>query len=139
MSRQPGSPLSAPVAVLVADANRIAPPIPLDEARDLLGDPAVLFVDIREPQEWEREGILPGAYRAPRGMLEFWADPESIYFRPALDDGRRLVLYCGSAWRSALAAAALVGMGRDDVTHVEGGFSAWKKAGHPIEEYQPSR
>lgn len=127
------------VAALVEEANQIAPPIPLDEALALLGDDGVLFVDIREPQEWEREGILPGAYRAPRGMLEFWIDPASPYYRGALDDGRRLVLYCGSAWRSALAAASLKGMGRDDVTHVEGGFSAWKRAGHPIEEYRPPK
>ena len=96
---------------------------------------STLFVDIREPQEWAREGILPGAYRAPRGMLEFWVDPASPYYRPALDDGRRLVLYCGSAWRSALAAAALRQMGRDDVTHVAGGFAAWRAAGYPIEPY----
>ena len=127
------------VAALVEEANKIAPPIPLDDACALVGDDTVLFVDIREPQEWEREGTLPGAYRAPRGMLEFWTDPSSPYYRPALDDGRRLVLYCGSAWRSALAAAALIGMGRDDVTHVAGGFSAWETAGHPIEEYRPSR
>lgn len=138
MSRRPGKPLSPSVAQLVKDANQVVPPLPLAEARALLDDPSVLFVDIREPQEWTREGILPGAYRAPRGMLEFWIDPESPYYRPALDDGRRLVLYCGSAWRSALAGASLVCMGRDDVTHVEGGFSAWKKAGYPTEDYHSS-
>jgi rhodanese-related sulfurtransferase len=66
-------------------------------------------------------------------MLEFWVDPESPYYKPELDDGRTLVLYCGSAWRSALAGAALRDMGRDDVMHMAGGFSAWKAAGLPIE------
>ena len=135
MPRVPGSPLALPVADLVAQADEVAPPLPIEDAHALLDDESTLFVDIREPQEWAREGILPGAYRAPRGMLEFWVDPASPYYRPALDDGRRLVLYCGSAWRSALAAAALRQMGRDDVTHVAGGFAAWRAAGYPIEPY----
>ncbi len=135
MTRVPGSPLTLPVAELVARADEVVPPLPVDEAHSLLDDESTLFVDIREPQEWAREGIIPGAYRAPRGMLEFWIDPASPYYRPALDDGRRLVLYCGSAWRSALAAAALTQMGRDDVTHVAGGFTAWRAAGHPVEPY----
>ena len=135
MTRVPGSPLTLPVAELVVRADEVVPPLPVDEAHSLLDDESTLFVDIREPQEWAREGIIPGAYRAPRGMLEFWIDPASPYYRPALDDGRRLVLYCGSAWRSALAAAALTQMGRDDVTHVAGGFTAWRAAGHPVEPY----
>lgn len=130
-------PLARSAKDLVEAANEIVPPIPLEEAVALLDDDSVLFVDIREPGEWERLGIIPGAYRAPRGMLEFWVDPESPYYREALDDGRRLVLYCGSAWRSALAAATLHEMGRTDVTHLDGGFSAWSKAGHPVEELTP--
>lgn len=137
MSRIPGSPLPKPVAELVREADAVVPPLPLSEARPLLDDEGSLFVDIREPQEWEREGIIPGAYRAPRGMLEFWIDPESPYYRPALDDGRRLVLYCGSAWRSALAAASLARMGFENATHIAGGFSAWRDAGHPVEPYAP--
>ena len=135
MPRVPGSPLAHPVADLVAQADEVAPPLPIEDAHALLDDESTLFVDIREPQEWAKEGIFPGAYRAPRGMLEFWVDPASPYYRPALDDGRRLVLYCGSAWRSALAAAALRQMGRDDVTHVAGGFAAWRAAGYPVEPY----
>nr|WP_217652215.1 rhodanese-like domain-containing protein [Tessaracoccus bendigoensis] len=135
--REPGAPLSTSSAALVAEANALVPPISVDEAKSLVGSRDVLFVDIREPGEWEREGIIPGAHRAPRGMLEFWVDPDSPYYRPALDDGRRLLLYCGSAWRSALAAAALVRMGRTDVTHLAGGFSAWRAADGPVEEYPP--
>ncbi len=137
MTRSPGTALTKPAAELVAEANQIAPPLSLSEARALLDDESTLFVDIREPQEWAREGIIPGSYRAPRGMLEFWVDPESPYYRPALDDGRRLVLYCGSAWRSALSAASLTQMGLDDVTHLAGGFSAWRDAGYPVEPYRP--
>jgi len=68
-------------------------------------------------------------------MLEFWVDPESPYYKSALDDGRTLILYCGSAWRSALSTASLHEMGRTDVVHLEGGFSAWQKAGLPTEDY----
>lgn len=134
MARTPGAPLDRSAADLVDAANEVVPPLPLDDARALLGDDGVLFVDLREPRELEREGMIPGAYRAPRGMLEFWVDPASPYYRADLDSGRRLVLYCGSAWRSALSAAALHEMGFDDVTHLEGGFSAWKRAGHPVVE-----
>lgn len=130
--RVPGEPLRRSVADLVADANRVAPPIGLSEALALHESGRAVFVDLREPKEIEREGAIPHAYRAPRGMLEFWVDPSSPYHRPALDDGRPLVLYCASAWRSALAAAALVGLGRDDVTHIAGGFSAWRAAGLPV-------
>lgn len=130
--RTPGEPLNRSAAELVDEANAVVPPLSLDEAGALLGDDGVLFVDIREPKELAREGAIPGAFRAPRGMLEFWVDPSSPYHRPELDSGRRLVLYCGSAWRSALAARALHEMGIDDVTHVTGGFSAWKKAGLPV-------
>lgn len=133
MARTPGSPLTTSAADLVAAGNAVAPPLSLDDAAALLDDDSVLFVDIREPKELEREGKIPGAFKAPRGMLEFWVDPASPYYRPELDSGRRLVLYCGSAWRSALAAKALHEMGFDDVTHVAGGFSAWKKAGLPVE------
>ena len=135
MPRLPGTPLDHPVAELVADANKACPPISTEEAKALLGDESTLFVDIREPQEWARDGIIPGAYRASRGMLEFWVDPESPYYRPALDDGRRLILYCASAWRSALAASTLARMGVDDVTHIDGGFTAWREAGNPVEPY----
>ncbi len=133
MTREPGRPLTKNAQALVAEANALVETIPLAQGAEFLGDPGVLFVDIRDPRELERAGQIPGAFRAPRGMLEFWVDPESPYYKPALDDGRRLILYCGSAWRSALAARALQEMGRDDVAHLEGGFSAWQEAGHPIE------
>lgn len=134
MAREPGSPLTRSSRDLVEAADQVVPPLPLAQAAALLGDESVLFVDIREPKELDRLGMIPGAYSAPRGMLEFWVDPASPYYRPDLDSGRRLVLYCGSAWRSALAAAALHDMGFHDVTHIEGGFTAWQEAGHPVAE-----
>lgn len=135
MTREPGTPLARPSASLVEAARAEIRNITVEEAVGLLDDPTYQFVDIRDPRELVREGMVPEASKAPRGMLEFWVDPASPYYRPALDDGRRLVLYCGSAWRSALAAAALRQMGRDDVTHVAGGFAAWRAAGYPIEPY----
>lgn len=136
--RRPGDPLPVPAKELVARANARVRTLSLDEAKELVDDPGHLFVDIRDPREWEANGIIPGAFRAPRGMLEFWVDPESPYYKPALDDGRTLVLYCGSAWRSALSTAALHDMGRTDVAHLEGGFSAWARAGLPTEDYRAS-
>jgi rhodanese-related sulfurtransferase len=137
MPRNPGEPLPRSSKDLVEEASARVTALPPRQVADLLGDPAYLVVDIREPRELERQGALPGAYRAPRGMLEFWVDPQSPYYRPALDDGRTLVLYCGSAWRSALAAAALQDMGREDVVHLEGGFAAWQAEGLPVEPHVP--
>ena len=114
---------------LVDEASARIDTIPVDQAQALLADPDVQFVDIRDVRELEREGMVPGAFHAPRGMLEFWADPDSPYFKPVFGQDRRFVLYCQSGWRSALAAAALQDMGLQRVAHVAGGFNAWKAAG----------
>ena len=108
--------------------------IPLDQAQGFLSDPNVVFVDIRDVRELEREGCIPNAFHAPRGMLEFWVDPESPYFKPIFGEGKRFILYCASAWRSALATQTLQKMGVPQVCHLEGGFGAWKKAGLPTAE-----
>ena len=120
------------VKQLVAEANARITTVPVAQAIALLGDPGVQFVDIRDVRELEREGMVPGAFHAPRGMLEFWVDPDSPYFKPVFGEPRRFVLYCQSAWRSALATAALQDMGLDNVAHIEGGFNGWKSAGAPI-------
>ena len=117
---------------LIADAMAHIETIPLSEARLLLSDPNVQWIDIRDVRELEREGMIAGAFHAPRGMLEFWVDPESPYFKPVFGEGKRLLLYCASAWRSALATETLQKMGIPHVCHLEGGFSAWKNAGLPI-------
>lgn len=92
------------------------------------------IVDIRDVRELYREGKIPGAIHAPRGMLEFWADPESEYHREVFSSGKRLVLYCAKSHRSALATETLQRMGLNPVCHIGGGFEAWKQAGLPVEE-----
>ena len=116
---------------LIANAMAAIQTVPLDKAALLLDDPNTVFVDIRDVRELEREGMIPNAMHAPRGMLEFWVDPESPYYKPIFGESKRLVLYCASAWRSALATETLQKMGVPRVSHLEGGFSAWKKAQLP--------
>ena len=108
--------------------------LPLEKAQQLLTDPNVVFVDIRDVRELEREGMIPNAFHAPRGMLEFWVDPDSPYYKPIFGEGKRLILYCASAWRSALSTQTLQRMGVSNICHLEGGFSAWKKAQLPTAE-----
>jgi rhodanese-related sulfurtransferase len=126
------SPLRKGYEQLLAEARARIRTLTLDEAASRLNDSNCIFIDVRDVRELEREGMIPGAFHAPRGMLEFWADPASPYFKPVFGQGKELVLYCQSAWRSALAAATLTDMGVAQVTHFEGGFSAWKQAGLPI-------
>ena len=107
------------------------------EARTRRDAPKVQIVDIRDPRELEREGTVPGALLAPRGMLEFWVDPASPYYKPVFgDDSTEFILFCGAGWRSALATKTLQDMGMTNVAHIDGGFAAWKKQGAPIETLQ---
>ena len=97
-------------------------------------DAGLLLLDIREIQERVDLGTIPGAKHAPRGMLEFWADPKSPYYRDWFEEGRRTVLFCAGGARSALAARALLDMGFRDVAHLEGGFKEWKESGRCVED-----
>jgi rhodanese-related sulfurtransferase len=97
----------------------------------------VLLVDIRDIRELWREGAIPGALHAPRGMLEFWVDPESPYAREVFQSGKRFVFFCAGGLRSALAARAVQEMGLAPVCHMAGGFADWKEAGGPIEAKEP--
>ena len=117
---------------LVEEANSKIRTLTLEDALKKHGDPNVVFVDIRDVRELERDGMIPGAFHAPRGMLEFWVDPASPYYKDIFGSGKEFVFYCASAWRSALATAAVQEMGLAPVAHLEGGFSAWKKAGAPV-------
>ena len=92
------------------------------------------MVDLRDPRELEREGRIPGAFHCPRGMLEFWIDPESPYHKPIFAEDKRFVFFCAAGWRSALSAATAHDMGLQPVAHVEGGFTAWKEAGGPVDK-----
>ena len=104
------------------------------QSRLAAGDPRLQLVDIRDVRELEREGTAVGALHAPRGMLEFWVDPASPYFKPVFaDEGKEFVLFCGAGWRSALATKALQDMGMTNVAHIDGGFTDWVKAGAPVE------
>ena len=118
---------------LISEARARVRTLSLDEAKARHGKADVVFVDIRDVRELEREGMIPGAFHAPRGMLEFWVDPQSPYFKEIFGSGKEFVLYCASAWRSSLATAALQDMGLTPVCHIEGGFKAWKDAGLPVE------
>ena len=122
---------------LLAEANREIETIPPSAAIALLGQPDVVFVDLRDPREMEREGKLPGAFACTRGMLEFWIDPESPYAKPIFAEPKRFVFFCAGGWRSALATKTAQDMGLDTVGHIEGGFSAWKQAGGPVEPPKP--
>jgi rhodanese-related sulfurtransferase len=116
---------------LIAEAEARTSGISIAEAQRRIGDPDTVFVDLRDVRELERDGMIPGAFHAPRGMLEFWVDPESPYHKPVFAEGKTFILYCQADWRGTLAAATLADMGVENVLHMEGGFGEWKKAGGP--------
>ncbi|WP_118136673.1 rhodanese-like domain-containing protein [Oceanicella sp. SM1341] len=116
---------------MVREANAVLDCIPAAEAAGLPDDPTVRMVDLRDVRELEREGMIPGAFHCPRGMLEFWIDPESPYAKPEFAEDRRFVFYCASGWRSALSAKVAQEMGLR-VAHISDGFTGWKAAGHPV-------
>lgn len=97
----------------------------------------VVFIDLRDPRELEREGKMPGAFSCTRGMLEFWIDPESPYHKAIFAEDKRFIFFCAGGWRSALAAKTAQDMGLENVAHIEGGFGAWRKAGGPVEPPKP--
>jgi rhodanese-related sulfurtransferase len=107
--------------------------LPVAEALALHGHEDVVFVDLRDPRELEREGRVPGAVHCPRGMLEFWIDPESPYHKPVFAQDKTFVFFCAAGWRSALSTATAQDMGLNPVAHVEGGFTAWKNADGPVQ------
>jgi len=111
--------------------------IPTKQAIAMMDDPDVILIDIRDVRELEREGRIPGAFHAPRGMLEFWVDPQSPYHKPALSAGKKMVFFCASAWRSALTVKTLQDMGVENIFDLEGGFTAWRDVGGPIDKPEP--
>ena len=94
----------------------------------------VTLIDIRESEELKQNGKIPGSIHAPRGMLEFYADPSLPYHKPEFNKDNRIILHCASGGRSALATVTLKQMGYENVAHLEGGFKAWKEAGMPVTE-----
>ena len=104
----------------------------VEGALALKDDPHVVLVDIRDPRELEREGRIDGAFHCPRGMLEFWIDPESPYHKSVFAEDKKFIFFCAGGLRSALATKVAQDMGLKPVAHMIGGFGAWKKAGAPI-------
>lgn len=105
----------------------------VEQAKSHMDDDDVVFVDIRDVRELWRDGAIPGAMHAPRGMLEFWVDPESPYAKEAFQSGKKFMFFCAGGMRSALAAKSVQDMGLSPVCHMAGGYGAWKKAGFPTE------
>ena len=123
---------------LVDEANARIETLTVEEAQKLHGKPDVVFVDIRDPRELEREGMITGAFHAPRGMLEFWIDPDSPYFKEIFGTKKKFVFYCAGGLRSALATDIAQTMGLAPVAHIAGGFGEWKAKGGPVAE-RPAR
>lgn len=121
-------------AEMVAEAKQRVENLTVDEAARELEAGDALLVDVREPAERAANGSIEGAVEAPRGMLEFWADPTSAYHRDEFEPGRRIILHCASGGRSALAAATLEDLGYERVAHMDGGLNAWKEAGKPVQD-----
>ena len=113
---------------MVAEANEKIRCIPATEAKDLLGRDDVLFVDLRDIRELQRDGMIPGAFHCPRGMLEFWVDPESPYAKPQFQEDKTFVFYCASGWRSALSTQVVQEMGLPKAAHITEGFKGWVAA-----------
>ena len=122
------------VKEMVEAANAEITKISVKEVRKLINSAEHVIVDLRDIRELQRAGKIPGAFSCPRGMLEFWIDPESPYHKEVFDQDKTYVFYCASAWRSALSAKLAQDMGLAPVAHIEGGFSAWANAGATIEE-----
>ena len=120
------------VKQMVEDAEAEIKSLPVLDAMNLLESEDHVFVDLRDVRELDYDGMIPDAFHAPRGMIEFWVDPESPYHKDIFTSGKTFVFYCRSGWRSALATKAVQDMGLEPVCHIHGGFSAWMEAGCPV-------
>lgn len=130
------SPLKTTAAEMVARARARIEEIDAPDLIAQLGDPSLVIVDIRDVRERQRTGFIPGGVHAPRGMIEFWVDPESPYFKPVFGEAKRFVFHCASGWRSALTVATLQDMGFP-AAHLKDGFTSWTAAGGPVEAAAP--
>lgn len=119
-------------AQMVEAADKLVGHVTIAQAHALLDDPQTRFIDVRDVRELAQTGRIPGARHCPRGMLEFWIDPQSPYHKPMFAQDVRFVFYCASGWRSALAARTAMEMGVANVTHLHEGITAWMDAGYPL-------
>ncbi|HKN10155.1 MAG TPA: rhodanese-like domain-containing protein [Pseudomonadota bacterium] len=125
--------ITVSVHALVEAAEREIESLSANDAIALHGRDDVVFVDLRDIRELQREGRVPGAFHCPRGMLEFWIDPESKYHKSVFAADKRFVFFCAAGQRSALATQSAQRMGLAPVAHIAGGFGAWRAAGGPVE------
>lgn len=128
--------LKISAATMVANARARIAEIETPDAIAMVDDPTVQIVDLRDPRERERTGFIPGSFHCPRGMLEFWVDPDSPYFKDVFAQDKKFVFHCASGWRSAISVATLQDMGFD-AAHIKDGFGGWQKAGGPVEQVKP--
>ena len=126
--------LKTSIKQMVEEAESSIKTIPVAEALSLLDSDDHVFVDLRDVRELVHEGMVPDAFHAPRGMIEFWVDPESPYHKDIFASGKTFVFYCRSGWRSALSTKTVQDMGLDNVCHIGGGFGAWMEAEGPVVE-----
>ncbi len=132
-------PITKGFRALVGEAMAQVTTYSVAEVQARLNDPAVQIVDIRDIRELD-QGTVVGSFHAPRGMLEFWVDPESPYFKKIFgDETKEFILFCGAGWRSALATKALQDMGMTNVAHIEGGYAEWLKQGAPTETLEQQK
>ena len=126
-------PVTQPVSEMIAAARLLINQVSVHEAAELQRLDAAILIDLRDVRELQKMGIVPRAFHAPRGMLEFWVDPDSPYHKPVFRTDKKLVLFCASGLRSALAASTLQDMGMDNVLDMEGGFTEWKMQDLPVD------
>lgn len=131
--------ITTSVHALVEAAEKEIETLTVEQASAMLGRGDVTFVDIRDIRELQRDGRVPGAFHCPRGMLEFWIDPQSPYYKEAFGADKRFVFFCAGGLRSALAAQTAQRMGLKPVCHIRGGFGEWKKSGAPVELPEPAK
>ena len=124
--------LKISAATMVANARQRIQEIETVDAIKMVDDPDVVIVDLRDPRERERSGFIPGSFHCPRGMVEFWVDPESPYFKPVFGEDKTFVFHCASGWRSAITVATLQDMGFE-AAHLKEGFSTWETQGGPVQ------
>lgn len=126
-------PMITGVATMVAGARKRIEQVDASDAIGMLENPGVVIVDLRDVREREREGYIPNSFHCPRGMAEFWVDPQSPYYKEIFGRDVKFVFHCASGWRSALTVATLGDMGMENVAHITDGFNSWRDAGGPVE------